>query len=119
MIRRHTISFRHAFEGVFYAFRTQPNFRVHLVAALIVTLLGRYVRLTSVEWLFLVFTFMWVITTEMINTSLEAIVDLVSPERQPTAKAAKDTAAGMVLLSAIGAIIIGLIIFLPKLWRSF
>lgn len=114
---RHTVSFKHAFAGIFYAFRTQPNFRFHLMAAILVIILGFYFQISPFQWLFLVFTFMWIITVEMINTSLESIVDLVSPGQHPIAKIAKDTAAGMVLLSAMGAVVIGVIIFWPYIWK--
>lgn len=118
-MKRHTVSFKHAIDGVLYAVKTQPNFRIHLVAAIVVSLSGVYFHISTTEWLFLIFTFIWVITAEMINTALESVVDLLSPERQEAAKIAKDTAAGMVLLSAIGAVVIGLIIFCPYLCRYF
>lgn len=113
MIKRHTISFRHAFDGILYAFSTQPNFRIHTLATILVTFLGFYFHISLEHWLFLIFTIVWVLTAEMMNTSLEATVDLLSPQLHPSAKIAKDTAAGMVLISAFGAIAIGLIIFVP------
>jgi len=113
-MRRHTISFKHALAGLAYAFASQPNFRFHLATAAVVSLAGWYFRLPRTDWLILIFTFTWMITVELINTSLEAIVDLVSPQIHPLAKIAKDTAAGLVLFSALGAIAVGLLIFLPR-----
>jgi diacylglycerol kinase len=118
-MRRHTISFKHAYDGIIYAIITQPNFRFHLFATLVVSLTGIYFNLDRFEWLVLIFTFLLVITTEMLNTALEAIVDLLSPEFHPAAKIAKDTAAGMVLLAALGSIVVGLVIFVPYLCRFF
>lgn len=118
-MRRHTISFKHALDGLVHAFVTQPNFRFHLGATFIVSLVGFYFRLEQLEWLILLFTFLLVITTEMLNTALEAIVDLISPDYHAAAKIAKDTAASMVLVSAFGSVIIGLVIFIPYVCRSF
>lgn len=112
--KRHTISFKYAFAGIFYTLKTQPNLRIHCSIALVVTLAGLIFRLTSVEWIIIVFTFLWVIVSEMINTAIESIVDLITHTHNHEAKIAKDVAAGMVLVGALGSIIIGLIIFLPK-----
>lgn len=114
-MRKHVVSFRHAFEGIFYNLRTQPNFRFHLLAATIATIVGLWLKIKPTEWLILVFTFMMVIVAEMINTAIESLTDLVSPGITTQAKIAKDTAAGMVLMTAIGSLIIGAIIFLPHL----
>ena len=113
--RRHSISFKHAFAGLCYTIKTQPNLRIHFTIAALVTLAGIYFRLNYIEWLIILFTFLWVIVSEMINTSLEAIVDLIIDTKHQQAKIAKDVAAGMVLVGALGSVIIGLVIFLPKI----
>jgi len=115
--RIHKISFKHAFDGVIYAIRTQPNFRFHLLASFMVILLGVYLSINANEWLILIFTINIVIIAEMVNTSIEAMVDLITLERRADAKIAKDVASAMVLVSAIFSIIVALIIFLPKIFN--
>lgn len=114
-IRRHTVSFKHALDGVWHTLRSQPNFRFHTIAAVSVTLAGIYFEIGYFEWLIILFTFNMIFVAEMVNTSIESVVDLVTLERRQDAKIAKDVSAGMVLVSAIIASIIGLYIFLPKL----
>ncbi len=113
--RIHKISFKHAFDGLIFAIRTQPNFRFHLLASTAVILLGFYFSINPAEWLILIFTINTVIVAEMVNTSIEAMVDLITLEKRVDAKIAKDVASGMVLVSAFLSIIIALIIFLPKI----
>lgn len=113
--RIHRISFKHAFDGFVYAIKTQPNFRFHLLASIIVVLLGIYFSISPTEWLILVFTVNMVLIAEMINTSIEAMVDLITLERRADAKIAKDVSAATVLISATLSVIVALIIFLPKI----
>ena len=117
-IRRHTVSFKHAIDGICHNFKTQPNFRFHLLAMVSVILAGIYFSLSTIEWLVLIFTFNMVIVAEMVNTSIESMVDLITQERREDAKIAKDVSAGMVLMSAFFSVCIGLFIFLPKLITS-
>jgi diacylglycerol kinase len=114
-INRHTISFKHAFTGLFHTLKTQPNLRIHVTIAAIVIVSGIFFHLSHLEWIIIAFTIAWVIVSEMINTSIEAIVDLITHERRIEAKIAKDVAAGMVLVGAMTSIIVGLIIFTPYL----
>ncbi|MBI3954558.1 diacylglycerol kinase family protein [Candidatus Collierbacteria bacterium] len=116
-VRRHTISFKHAFDGVLYTFRTQPNFRIHTLAAILVIFLGFTYSISSTQWLFLALTISLVFVTEMLNTSLESVTDLVTDKYHLSAKIAKDVSAGMVLLTAVASVVIGLIIFIPYLIR--
>ena len=113
--RIHRVSFDHAFDGFVYAIRTQPNFRFHLLATIVVILLGLYFSISPLEWLILVFTINTVLVAELVNTSIEAMVDLITLERRADAKIAKDVAAAMVLVSAALSVIVGLIVFLPKI----
>ena len=86
-----------------------------MLAATIVTILGFYLHVSITEWLVLIFTFNMVLVAEMLNTSIESMVDLITKDYHVEAKRAKDVAAGMVLTSATFAVIVGAIIFLPKL----
>ncbi len=106
-------SFRFAFEGILLASK-ERNMRFHLVSAVIVVIAGLWTRLSALEWLVLIITIALVIGLEMVNTAIEYVVDMASPDFHPMAKAAKDVAAGAVLVFAIASVIIGLIIFLPK-----
>jgi diacylglycerol kinase len=112
-------SFAYAFAGVAYILRTQPNARIELAIGAAAIALGLWLGLSAVEWAVLAITITLVVGLEWINTSLELAVTLASPERHPQAKAAKDVAAGVVLLGAIGSVIVGLLIFGPRLVSRF
>lgn len=115
IIRRHHISFKNAFAGLLWAFRTQPNFRVHFLFALLAVGTGWFVSLNRYEWMLLTFTIVLGLVAELINTSLETMTDLITKEWRQDAKIAKDVAAGMMLTVAIGAVIVGILILGPKL----
>lgn len=117
--RIHRVSFKHAFDGFIYAIRTQPNFRFHLLATIVVILLGIFFTISSTEWLILIFTINTVLVAEMVNTTIESMVDLITLERRADAKTAKDVSAALVLVSATLAVIIALFIFLPKITNLF
>lgn len=108
--------FGYAFSGVAYAFKTQLNFKFHVAALLLTVLAGWYFKLSVNEWLWIVVASAIVLITELINTAIEVLVDLVSPDYHPKAKIIKDVAAASVLMAAIGSAIIGLIIFIPKIF---
>lgn len=114
-LRIHRVSFKHAYDGLIYVIKTQPNFRFHLLATILVILLGIYFSINITEWLILLFTINTVLVAEMVNTSIEAMVDLITLERRADAKVAKDVASAMVLISAILSVIVAIIIFLPKI----
>lgn len=116
---KHTISFKHAFSGIFYFFRTQPNFRIHLLATIVVLIAAFYFQVTRSEWLILLLTITMVLVAEMLNTAVESMTDLITIKRHKHAKIAKDVAAGMVLSTAILSILVGLVIFAPYLSTSF
>lgn len=113
--RIHRISFKHALDGFVYAVITQPNFRIHLLATVIVVFLGLYFYISPIEWLILIFTVNMVLVAEMVNTSIEAMVDLITTERRADAKTAKDVSAATVLISSTLSVIVALFIFLPKI----
>ena len=110
-----TKSFGYAFGGLRVAFTKGRNYKIQALIGVLVIFFGFFVRLPLNEWIVIVLTIAFVLVLELINTSLEAIVDLVSPEIKEKAKIAKDVAAGAVLISSIAAIVIGVLIFLPKI----
>lgn len=109
-------SFSYAFAGIFACIRKERNIKIHCVFMFLVILVGLILRLSVTEWCICFILFGLILSLELINTAVESVVDLVTEERKPLAKLAKDTAAGAVLISAIMAAIIGLIIFVPKLF---
>jgi diacylglycerol kinase len=108
-------SFSYAYDGVKAALKKEPNFRLHILFALLAIILGLYLELSFVELAVLAITIWFVLILELINTTLEAIVNLVSPKIRPHAKMAKDVSAAAVLFSAILSVIIGILLFLPKI----
>lgn len=108
-----TKSFGYAFEGIGTVIRKERNMKIHCVAAVAVTAAGTFFQITATQWCICLLLFAMVLSLEMVNTAVEAVVDLVTEERNPLAKTAKDAAAGAVLVCAIGAAVIGCIIFLP------
>ena len=112
------LSFVFALAGLRYCFRTQRNFRVHIAISIAAILLGVFLGLSWVEWALVATMVVLVLAAEMVNTMVEALVDLVTQQYHPLAKVAKDVAAGVVLLTAIGAAVVGMLIFLPKLMAA-
>jgi diacylglycerol kinase len=112
---RRAASFRYAWAGIAHAFRTQPNFRIQLSLGLAAVPLAAWLGLPARDWAVLIVTIVLVLALEMLNTVVEAVVDLASPEVHPLAKTAKDVAAGAVLVAAIGAVAVGILLFGPRL----
>ena len=108
-------SFYFAFSGLKTVFNEEANFRIHLIAAGFAVLLGLLLKITKFEWISIVFAIGIVFVSEIINSSIERLADIISPEKNQKIKKLKDLSAAAVLVSAITALIIGLIIFLPKL----
>jgi diacylglycerol kinase (ATP) len=108
-------SFLYAFRGIGFAFRTQHNLWIHLVLAAVAVGLGFRLKISRTEWCFIAFAIGLVIAAELFNTAIEWLVDMVSPEWNEKAGKVKDVAAAAVLVSAVTALAIGCIIFLPKL----
>ena len=90
--------------------RSEKHMRNHFISAVVVMLLALFLRITPIEFAMLALSILFVLFAELVNTALEAVVDLVSPDYHPVAKIAKDTAAGAVLMAAIGAAIMGYLI---------
>ena len=108
-------SFGYAFKGIRNAATTQLNFRVHLVAALVAISMGIGLHISNNEWMWIILCITLVLVAEMFNTAIEFLTDLVSPGYHPKAGHVKDIAAGAVLLCAIFALIMGVMIFEPKI----
>jgi diacylglycerol kinase (ATP) len=119
MIRHTTLikSFRFAFNGLLYALKGDQNFRIHIAAALLVIAASIFFDVNPFEMGILGVMIVLVMVTEMINTAIEHMVDLITKEHREDAKIAKDVSAGMVLLSSMGAIIVGFLIFTPHIFR--
>ncbi len=111
-------SFQYAFAGWRYVLRTQHNAWIHAVITTAVMLLALWLKRPRQEWAILILTFMAVWMAEFMNTAIEALVDVASPEYHPLAKVAKDVAAAAVLVGAVGAIIVGLLLLGPPLWEK-
>jgi diacylglycerol kinase len=112
-------SFRHALAGAVYILRTQRNARIELAIGVVAVGLASWLGFTPIEWAVLALTITVVVGLEWINTALELAVTLASPQRHPTAKAAKDVSAAAVLVSAMGAVVVGLFLFGPRLVALF
>ena len=118
-IKRLIKSFHYAIQGIGYALKTQQNMRVHRLMMLLIICLGLFLKLTAIEWIFIFICCGLVIASELINTALETVVDLSTSDINFKAKIAKDCAAAAVLIFAIMSLVIGLIIFIPKIFKMF
>mgnify|MGYP001131761178 FL=1 len=107
-------SFGYAFEGIFTGIKKERNMKIHCLAMLCVVAAGFVLRISVSEWCICLILFGMILSLELVNTAMEAVVDLVTEERRPLAKLAKDTAVGAVLIAAIMAAGVGLLIFVPK-----
>ena len=112
-------SFKHAVNGLIYSVKTQPNLRFHLVIAFIVIVLGWMFEFSQFEWIILILTISMVIITELINTAIESLTDLITIKYSKHAKDAKDVSAGMVFATTITSVIIGIILFTPHIVNLF
>lgn len=108
-------SFGYAFQGIFNTIRTERNIKIHCAAAILVTIFGIWLQISKTEWMICFILFGLILALELVNTAVEATVDLFTEERKTLAKKAKDAAAGAVLIVAIFAAVIGILIFIPKL----
>jgi diacylglycerol kinase (ATP) len=109
-------SFVYAFEGVMYFIKHEAQALIHLIAIVAVIGAGYWFNISLTEWIAVIFAIGIVVSAEMLNTAIEKLTDMVSPQINEQAKIVKDLAAGAVLIASLTAFIIGLIIFLPKIW---
>lgn len=121
MIEHKTLikSFGYAFEGLWHALKYNQNLRIDFAAAILVVILSIYFPISFFEKAILGVMILLVILSEMINTAMEEMVDLITQEHRREAKIAKDVAAGMVLVAALGATILGIVIFAPHIAKLF
>jgi diacylglycerol kinase len=111
-------AFGHAFRGWWYVIRTQRNAWIHAIVTTIVVVMAAWLRLPLRDWAVLLVTITLVWTAEFINTALEAVVDLASPQHHPLAKMGKDVGAAAVLIAALTSIFVGMLILGPPLWEK-
>jgi len=115
LFRSRIKSFGYAFSGLKYVLRTQKNTWIHMIATIAVILMAWWLELSMLSWAVILLTIGMVWSAEFINTSLEAIVDLASPNNHPLAKVGKDVGAAAVLIAAGSALIIGILLLGPPL----
>lgn len=108
-------SFGFALEGVSYLIRTQRSAQIEIVVGVFVIAVAAWLGINAIEWAVLILAMALVLALEALNTAIELAVTLASPERHPLAKAAKDVAAAMVLIAAVGSVIVGVIVLGPRL----
>lgn len=118
-LKRLLSAFQYAFQGIQYAIQFEKNFRIHVVIAVLVLTLAFLLKISTIEWVLIIFAIFGVMSLELVNSAIERAVDLATREIHPLAKQAKDLAAAAVFLFAILAIIIGCIVFAPKLYQLF
>lgn len=113
MMPQHSIwrSMGFAFEGLRYAFSNQRSLRIESIIAGIIVVIGFALDISRLEWVIVIISIFFIIGLELVNTAIEAVVDLVSPEYHPVAKVAKDVASAAVLTSGVGGLVAGLVIF--------
>ena len=108
------MSFGYAFSGLKAALKNEPNIRIHLLLALLAIILAFFLNFNPTEWIILAFTIAFVLILELINTTLETLVNIVSPEIKDEAKVAKDVSAAAVLIGALLSVVVAGFLFLPK-----
>lgn len=114
-LKRFYKSFTYSLAGIKYAYKYEQSMTIHLTALCLVIICGIILQISKMEWIICTIVSGLVIATELINTAIEAVVDLTCPKIDPLAKIAKDTASAAVFVFALTALIVGLIIFLPKI----
>jgi diacylglycerol kinase len=108
-------SFNYAFSGIKTTFASETNFKIHLLAAIMAIAFGFAVNISNTEWEVIILCIAFVLSMEMINTAIEKLCNMVHKDIHPVIKSVKDITAGAVLVAAVGSLIIGSVIFLPKI----
>lgn len=109
----HVLSFKYAYEGIVAALKEEPKLIFHFLAGIIVICLSLFLKISKSDWIIIIFLIGFVISIELTNTAIEAVVDHIIQSTHPGAKLAKDISAGAVLVAALSSAIIGLMIFFP------
>ena len=115
-MKKFLLSFYYAGRGIKDCFKSERNFKVHTLAAIAAVIFSVIFKISPTEWLFIVMSIVSVTVTEMINTIAEKTADYIEPEKNEAVRFIKDMAAGMVLITAIGAFTVGAVIFIPKIF---
>ncbi len=113
------IGIKYALKGLSYAFSSEWNMRVHCISFIVVIIVSMFFQLSPVEWIAVILVSGIVMITEMFNTVIETLLDYLAPERHPTVGKMKDMMAGAVFIAALLAVIVGCVIFLPKVVSFF
>lgn len=113
--KKTSIGFAYAWNGLLELWRTEKNFKVHCIASIIVFIVSFLLRLSIIEWSIILLTIGMVFVTEAFNTAVERLIDYLRPEKHPLAGFIKDVAAGGVLIAVIMSVVIGILIFMPKI----
>ncbi len=113
---KYSQKFLNAFRGMYVIYKTTRHLFIHIISAILVVFFGFYFEVSGLEWIALIFAIGFVLVSEAFNTAIEIDIDLTSPEYHPFARDTKDVAAAAVLLSVLVAILVGLVIFLPKIF---
>lgn len=116
LVKRHTISFKNAINGLIYELKTQPNFFIHILFSIISLLAGFILRISTLEFIIIIFLVTIGLVIESINSAIEAATDAIDTRFRPDIKIAKDISAAAMLIFALGSSIIAFIIFLPKIF---
>jgi diacylglycerol kinase len=117
--KKRNIGFQFAWSGLRSAFKTERNFTIHIFCAGFVVLAGFLLGMNKIEWMILILTINAVLVSELFNTAIETLIDYLKPEVHPSAKFIKDVAAGAVLICVISSVIIGCLLFFPKILAFF
>lgn len=117
--KKRRVSFRYAWKGIQYAFKSQHNMWLHSAATIIAIVLAALLDITAIEWLIILFCIALVMALEIINTAIEVLVDHIHPEQHPNMGLVKDLAAGAVLVAAIISFIMGCCIFGVRIIKFF
>ncbi len=115
MLRKHTLSFKHAFEGLSWVIRTQANFKIHIFLSLLSLFGAWFFKISYDEWLIIIVLIVIGLVIETMNTGIEETIDAIHKDWSPEIKIAKDVAAASMLIFSIGATVIAYIIFAPRI----
>lgn len=110
--------FSYAWDGLKAITRSERNFQIHMIAAVCVIIAGFVFRLSILKWAMIILVIGLVLVAEIVNTAIEKMMDYVKPDSHPQAKTIKDMAAGAVLVSAVIAVVVGMLIFVPELYPT-
>ena len=115
MFKKHTISFKNAFNGLIWSLKTQPNYRIHLSLSLLAVGLGFWLKISYIEFLIIIFLITVGLVIETINTAIEEATDAIDTKIREDIKITKDVSAAAMLIYALGTTVIALMIFVPKI----